>query len=142
MTAVDVGLSCVLARDVMSAPALTVAPAATLWDAWRLMMTTGLRHLVVAESGHVVGVLDDRAVFAQWPMGPLALRRNRVMDVMARRTRCVSGDAELRDVALVMVEDAVDAVPVIDDDGAVLGIVTATDITRAAAIDGMWRLTV
>lgn len=142
MTTVDFGLSCVLARDVMSAPALTIAPNATLWEAWRLMMTTGLRHLVVAESGQVVGVLDDRAVFAQWPMGPLALRRNRVIDVMARRTRCVSAGVELRDVAAVMVEDDVDAVPVIDDDGAVLGIVTATDITRAAASDGMWRLTI
>ena len=142
MTTVDVGLSCVQACEAMSAPALTIAPSATLWDAWRLMMTTGLRHLVVAEVGHVVGVLDDRAVFAQWPMGPLALRRNRVIDVMAPRTRCVSGDAALRDVALVMVEDSVDAVPVVDDDGAVLGIVTATDITRAAAVDGMWRLTV
>ena len=142
MTTVDVGLSCVLAQDVMSAPALTIPPSATLWEAWRLMMRTGLRHLVVADTGHVVGVLDDRSVFAQWPMGPLALRRNRVIDVMVRRTRCVSGDAQLRDVARVMVEDAVDAVPVIDDDGLVLGIVTATDITRAAATDGVWRLTV
>jgi len=75
-------------------------------------------------------------------MGPLALRRNRVLDVMARRTRCVSSDAQLRDVARVMVEDAADAVPVIDADGLVLGIVTATDITRAAASDGVWRLTV
>jgi len=105
-------------------------------------MASGLRHLVVCEAGHVVGVLDDRAVFAQWPMGPLALRRNRVGDVMAPRTRCVFLDVEVREVATVMVEDAVDAVPVIDDDGTVLGIVTATDIIRAGAIGGMWRLTV
>lgn len=142
MTTMHVGLTCVLARDVMTSPALTIPPSATLWDAWRLMMATGLRHLVVAETGRVVGVLDDRAVFAQWPMGPLALRRNRVGDVMAPRTRCVSGVAELRDVAIVMIEDAVDAVPVVEDDGTVLGIVTSTDITRAAAADGLWRLSV
>ena len=142
MTTMDVGLSCQLARDVMSSPALTISPSATLWDAWRLMMTTGLRHLVVAENDHVVGVLDDRAVFAQWPMGPLALRRNRVGEVMRGRTRCVAAGAQLRDVAIVMVEDSVDAVPVVDDEGAVLGIVTSSDITRAAAIDGMWRLSV
>jgi acetoin utilization protein AcuB len=142
MTTVDVGLTTVLAREVMSAPALTIAPSATLWEAWRLMTASGLRHLVVAEAGHVVGVVDDRAVFAQWPMGPLALRRNRVDEVMAPRTRCVGPDVELRDVAAVMVADAVDAVPVIDDGGAVVGIVTSADITRAAAADGMWRLTV
>jgi CBS domain-containing protein len=75
-------------------------------------------------------------------MGPLALRRNHVGDVMRPRTRCVDADVDLRYVATVMVEDDVDAVPVIDDFGAVVGIVTASDITRAAAIDGMWRLTV
>ena len=142
MTTLDVGLTSVLACEAMSAPALTIPPSASLWEAWRLMMATGLRHLVVTDDERVIGVLDDRAVFAEWPMGPLALRRNRVGDVMARRTRCVGCNTELRDVAIVMIEDGVDAVPVIDDDGAVLGIVTATDITRAAATGGMWRLTV
>lgn len=137
---IAVGMSPLLARDVMSAPALTVRPSATLWEAWRLMMSSGLRHLVICEEGSVVGVIDDRAVFAQWPMGPLALRRNHVGEVMRPRTRCVDPNVDLRYVAVVMVEDDVDAVPVIDDFGAVLGIVTASDITRAAAIDGMWRL--
>ena len=142
MTGIAVGMSPLLARDVMSSPALTVPPSATLWEAWRLMMGTGLRHLVVCEEDVVVGVIDDRAVFAQWPMGPLALRRNHVGDVMRPRTRCVDGDVDLRYVAAVMIEDDVDAVPVIDELGTVAGIVTASDITRAAAIDGMWRLSV
>ena len=142
MTTLDVGLTAVTARDVMSAPAVTIPPSATLWDAWRLMMASGLRHLVVTEAGRVVGVLDDRAVFAQWPMGPLALRRNRVGDLMARRTRCVFEGTEVRDVAIVMVEDGVDAVPVVGDNGTVLGIVTARDITCETANAGMWRLTV
>jgi CBS domain-containing protein len=128
------------ARDIMSSPALTVPPAATLWEAWRLMMGSGLRHLVVCYDDHVAGMLDDRAVFAQWPMGPLALRRTHVGDVMRPRTRCVLADADVRTIAALMVDDAVDAVPVVDDDGEVVGIVTSSDITVAVAAHGVWRL--
>jgi signal-transduction protein with cAMP-binding, CBS, and nucleotidyltransferase domain len=77
MTTMDVALRCVLARDAMSSPVVTIAPSATLWEAWRLMMASGLRHLVVSDEQQVVGVLEDRAVFAHWPMGPLALRTAR-----------------------------------------------------------------
>jgi CBS domain-containing protein len=128
------------ARDVLSAPALTVAPYATLWQAWQLMMASGLRHLVVCSDGRVVGVIDDRAVFAQWPMGPLALRRTHVRDVMRAQTTCVLADTDLQTVATIMVADAIDAAPVVDPDGEVLGIVTSGDLTAAIAAHGLWRL--
>jgi CBS domain-containing protein len=126
-----------LARDVMTAPALTVSPSATLWEAWRLMLQTGVRHLVVCDGDQCAGVVDDRAVFAQWPMGPLALRRDRVGDVMRPRSICVLDDVELRTVAAVMVADGVDAVAVVEPDGAVIGIVTAGDVAVAVAEYGV-----
>jgi CBS domain-containing protein len=125
------------AVDIMTTPALTVAPSASLWEAWRLMMQAGVRHLVVCDGDQCAGVIDDRAVFAQWPMGPLALRRDRVGDVMRPRSICVLPDVELRTVAAVMIADGVDAVAVVEPDGSVIGIVTASDLAVAVAEYGV-----
>lgn len=138
-TTTGVDITTLTAGDVMSAPVMTITPTASLWEAWRLMMGSGLRHLVVAYEDDVMGVIDDRAVFAQWPMGPLALRRTHVGDVMRPRTSCVLAGVDARIVAEVMIADATDAVPVVDEFGQVIGIVTASDLTCAVATHGLCR---
>jgi CBS-domain-containing membrane protein len=125
------------ARDVMSAPVVTATPATSPWAAWSSMVTFGIRHLVVTVDDRCVGLLDDREVFAQWPMGPLALRRTRVGTMMRDRVAAVLPDTDLRAIARVMTEDRVDAVPVVDDRGALLGLVTAGDIVAAVAAHGV-----
>jgi CBS domain-containing protein len=127
----------VVAADVMSAPTVSIAPAASAAAAWSLMMQTGLRHLVVATDDGCVGVVDDRTVFAEWPMGPLALRRHTVRDQVRPRTVCVRPDTDLRIVARAMVDDSVDAVPVVTESGRLVGIVTGSDIARAVACYGI-----
>lgn len=103
------------------------------------MVEHGIRHLVVVSDGRCLGVLDDREVFAQWPMGPLALRRQRITEMIRRRTTCVLPGTELRDVARIMNEDRIDAVPVVDDAGRVVGVVTAGDVAAAVARWGLHR---
>ena len=138
-TITTVGVRALTARDLMSSPAVIVSPGTTIWDAWQRMTSFGLRHLVVCLEDHVVGVIDDRAVFAQWPMGPLALRRTRVADLMRRRVSCLLPDVDARQVANVMILDAVDAVPLVDEDGCVLGVVTGSDLVVAVATHGLSR---
>ena len=128
----------VTARMIMSSPVLTVSPDASPWSARTLMIEHGVRHLVVVAGGHCVGVLDDREVFAQWPVGPLALRRQRIAGMIRPRTSCVLADADVRQVALVMVQDRVDAVPVVDEAGDVIGVVTGEDVARAVARWGLY----
>ena len=125
------------AGDIMSSPAIVVSPDATLWDASRLMMTSGVRHLVICFHGRVVGVIDDRAVFAHWPQGPVAARRTRLIDVIRSRASSVLERVEVQRVAEIMTIDATDAVPVVDDGGAVLGIVTTSDVVAAVARQGL-----
>jgi CBS domain-containing protein len=127
----------VVAGAVMSAPTVSVRPSTTVWAAWSLMLQSGLRHLVVATADGCVGVIDDRSVFAEWPMGPLALRRRTVSELVRPRTTCVLPDTDLRLVAQVMVDEAVDSVPVVAPDGRLVGIVTGSDIARAVAASGI-----
>lgn len=137
MTVVASPVHAIVAADAMSAPTVTIAPATSVWTAWSTMMRTGLRHLVVAVGETCFGVIDDRAVFAEWPMGPLALRRRTVRELVRPCTTCVQPDTELQVVARVMVEDAIDAVPVVTANGRLVGIVTGSDVARAVAVNGV-----
>ena len=118
--------------DVMSSPVLTVEVDETLWDAWQLLFVSGLRHLVVLDrSGDTLGVLSDRNILAEVPATSEHLGRRHVRDVLAM-VPLVSvhpTDSPL-DAARVMAGHAVEAVPVLDSDGRLLGIITESDVVR------------
>ena len=124
--------STVLVRDIMSQPVLTVEVDETLWDAWQLLFVSGLRHLVVIDKlGQCVGVLSDRNILAEVPATSEHLSRKRVSDVLARvPVSTIRPDADPRTAAATMSHSTAEAVPVIEADGRLVGIVTETDLVR------------
>ena len=116
----------------MSQPVLTVETDETLWDAWQLLFVSGLRHLVVIDRfGQTVGVLSDRNILAEVPATAEHLSGKRVSDVLARVPVVVIGPhADPREAAAVMARATSEAVPVIDEDGRLVGIVTESDLVR------------
>lgn len=118
--------------EVMSTPVLTVEVEASLWDAWQLLFVSGLRHLVVLGiDGSALGVISDRNVLADVPSTPEHLQARTVRDVMSRlpRLRVLPGDHPTVAAAL-MAEHGVEAVPVLDEAGRLLGIVSESDLVR------------
>lgn len=124
------------AADVMSRPVLTIEVSETLWDAWQLLFVSGLRHLVVIDTdGSCLGVLSDRNILAEVPATPEHLQTRTVGDVLARVPMLqVPPTATPTQVAGLMVETAAEAVPVVDDEGRLLGIVTEADLVRWIAL--------
>lgn len=122
----------VLVRDIMSQPVLTVETDETLWDAWQLLFVSGLRHLVVIDKyGQTVGVLSDRNILAEVPATAEHLSSKRVSDVLARvPVVMIEPDADPRAAAAVMSRATSEAVPVVDQDGRLVGIVTESDLVR------------
>lgn len=120
------------AADVMSQPVLTVEVHESLWDAWQLLFVSGLRHLVVRDTdGSCVGVLSDRSILAEVPATAEHLQTRRVGDVLARvPVLQVPRETHPRQIAALMVEHAAEAVPVIDAEGRLVGIVTESDLVR------------
>lgn len=118
--------------DLMSRPVLTVEVGESLWDAWQLLFVSGLRHLVVVDDdGTSLGVLSDRNILAEVPATADHLSGRRVGDVLAM-VPLVSvhlADSPLA-AARVMSSNAVEAVPVLDSDGRLAGIVTESDIVH------------
>lgn len=122
----------VLVRDIMSQPVLTVETDETLWDAWQLLFVSGLRHLVVIDKlGQCVGVLSDRSILAEVPATAEHLSSRLVSDVLARvPVVTVHPDASPQAAAGVMTQATTEAVPVLEPDGRLVGIVTESDLVR------------
>lgn len=118
--------------DLMSSPVLTVEVDESLWDAWQLLFVSGLRHLVVLErNGSCLGVLSDRNILAEVPATSEHLGGRRVRDVLAM-VPLVSAhphDTPL-EVARLMADHTVEAVPVLDEVGRLVGVITESDIVR------------
>lgn len=138
MTVVATRTRPVLVRDVMSAPTVTVAPTTSVESAWLVLLQSGHRHLVVAAGDQCYGVIDDRTLFAEWTSGPLAMRHRKVRDLLPPCTTCVLSDSEIQMVARAMARGGTDAVPVVDREGRLVGIVTGSDVVRAVAASGVW----
>ncbi len=99
----------------------------SLWGAWERLRGADNRHLVVVDSHlHPVGVLEDRDIALRWPPGPFDAHRIPLQRLLRGRSRPrVHIEDDLATVARTMVAAQADAVPVVDDDGRVVGLVTA-----------------
>jgi CBS domain-containing protein len=122
----------VTVSDLMSSPVLTVEVEESLWDAWQLLFVSGLRHLVVLDrDGACLGVLSDRNILAEVPATAEHLGRRHVRDVLAMVPLVAvhPGDGPIT-AARIMADHTVEAVPVLDLDRRLVGIVTESDIVR------------
>ena len=118
--------------DIMSRPALTVEVGDSLWDAWQLLFVSGLRHLVVIDaSGACIGILSDRNILAEIPTTREHLGSKPVRDVMTRVPVVFAqpGD-DLRLTAHMMTDNHAEALPVVDANDRLVGIITETDMVR------------
>src|SRR4051794_178125 len=106
-----------------------------MWAAWDRLRTTGSRHAaVVDDHQRPVGVLDERTLALVWPSGPMAAHRTPVHSLLrgGPRPRVLGGD-EVAAVARIMVGADVDAVPVVDRNGRLYGLVTLWHVAELAA---------
>ena len=114
------------AADVMTRSPATVHQSASMWTAWDRMHETRTQHLVVVDDRQrPVGVLDDRTIALEWPPGPLGAHRTPVYTLLRGRVRPrVRGADDVGAVARTMLGARTDAVPVVDREGRLFGLIT------------------
>ena len=127
------GAAPLTAAHVMSAPVVAVSVEDDLWTAWTALYQGGFRHLVVLDGARCVGVVDDRRIVQEWPLGLFRSNRLTVGDVIRRRVRCVLADTTVPQVARIMLREQTDAVPVVNQRGEIVGLVTASDLLSVLA---------
>lgn len=128
-----------LVREIMTAQVSTIDHDAKLLDAVLVLRSSGFRHLPVVKEGRLAGLLSDRDVQRAAPslFGEVTQEEyNRIFEttpvsrVMARETVTVTPDTPISEAVALMREHKYGALPVVDADGQLAGIVTTIDCLR------------
>jgi CBS domain-containing protein len=118
--------------DMMTTALVTRTEGDTIDLAELDMNLAGIRHLpIVDEHGNLVGILSNRDLLRH--LGKRSLRRIRLGDVMTREVHSVDENTPAHVAAHRMIEHKIGALPVIGEDGQLVGLVTETDFLAVAA---------
>ena len=132
----DIGVNAARRRvvAVMSSPVRCVPASTSLGSALESMVRSGLRHLaVVDDAGEFLGILSDRTVAAAWAVDPSCLARTRAGSVLDAGPATVGAGAHVLEAARAMRAAGTDAVAVLNESGAIVGIVTGSDMIAQLA---------
>ena len=115
----------------MSRILTTIQPDDDLYRAYKVMCHADIRHLpVVDRQGTLCGILSDRDILRRGNLNLTAdaLGKIRVGEAMTAGVHlCRPGD-RLGDIADTMLHHVIDALPVIDQEDNLIGIITSSDL--------------
>jgi len=121
-------------RDIMTPHPLGVDAGQTLAETARIMRDSGIGVVLVVNGETLVGVVTDRDLVVRGlaagagpdsPVGPLC----------SPRLVSVTADADLAEAELLVRENAVRRLPVVEDGGQVVGVMSLSDL----ALAGDWE---
>lgn len=128
------------AVDLMTEDPVTIPIGATVADAVQVLQALKVRHVPVVNDDHeVVGMVSDRDLRAisiprtidhEW-LGEfrIALETD-IARVMSSDVVAVQEEAAASEVIELMLENKIGAVPVLDAEGALVGIISYMDVLR------------
>jgi len=141
-------------RDFMTSNPITVKPSHPIFLAASLMSEHGISRVVVVDKENKpVGIItladvttisallkpakvleEGKPIFMKGFIAlPKSIHLLTAEDVMTAHPVLINKDADLADAAKLIVRHAVSGLPVIDNSGKLVGIVTKSDLTRAVA---------
>src|SRR3972149_292225 len=125
-------------RDIMTTQVHTLQLGDSLRTAASLFEREHFHHVVVLERGRVFGVISDRDIlkaispFAGNPIlerpQDLATLKKRIHQIMTRKPVTVGPAPTVAPAAELMLSQRVSCLPVVEEDGRLLGIVTVRDL--------------
>ncbi|MGB4870060.1 MAG: CBS domain-containing protein [Candidatus Promineifilaceae bacterium] len=129
-----------LVKDWMTTAVISVTPTEPMLAAHKLMREKNIRRLPVVANNKVVGILtrsdmrqaqpSSATTLNVWEMNYL-LARLEVQDVMSKKVITLHPDDTIRTAATLMHQNRFGALPVVDDQDHLVGIITESDIFRS-----------
>lgn len=116
----------ILALQIMSFPVVTLTPDDTIADAWDLLRKTRFRHiLIVNKEGMLVGILSDRTL-----LHALHMQGVKIKEIMTTKVISATPDTPIHRIAQLLFIEHIGAMPITDEAGRPVGIITRSDILR------------
>jgi CBS domain-containing protein len=132
-------------RDIMTKSPVHVAPNASVFAALNLLNDLDVRHLPVVVNGELRGIISDRDLRSlSAPELERAAQAESQFDLNKKLKQCVADlmnptvffvgpESLLTEAIDIMLDQKIGAIPVVDSDNTLVGIVSYVDILREAA---------
>ena len=125
--------------NYMTPDVITILPTASVEDALHIMREKQIQHLPILDfDGTLLGMVSDRDLLLVSPSPTaavtihemlFALSNLKVSEIMPAETLTVTPDAPLEDAARIMIDNKIDALPVLEEKQLV-GVIPEEDIFR------------
>lgn len=135
----------ITARDMMTEDPATLTQGATVRAALEKLQSLDIRHLpIVNEDEELVGMVSDRdlrALTLPRFIGAELIDEVRVAleapvtSIMTSDVLCVEEEADAAEVIDLMLDHKIGAVPVVDADGVIVGIISYIDVLRTLSLE-------
>jgi len=138
-----------LVQDWMSSKIITVEHDASIMKASKLMKQNGIQHLPVLKDKRLIGIISDRDLKEAQPSDATALDiyelyylldELKVKKVMSRNLFTITGEESVEKASAIMLKHNISALPVVNSEGELQGIITKGDVFRAfVSISGIYQ---
>ena len=115
-------------KDVMIREVLTIEASATLLDAAQRMRDANIGLLPVMEDGALRGVITDRDLVVRAMSRDARASEMKVSECLSEPPRYAEPDWDLDDAMVESARQHVGRLPVVDDAGAIVGVVTLSSL--------------
>ena len=129
-----------LIKSWMTKEVITLTPERTMMKASKLMKDNGIKRLPVVDTeGKLVGIVSDRDIKEASPSKATTLDTHelyyllseiKVKDIMTTNPEVVSPEDTVEKAAAIMQEKRIGGMPVVDDKGGLVGIITDSDVFK------------
>ncbi len=117
----------------MSKTAITVELNASAKECARAMANKGVGCAVITQGGSAIGIVTERDLVSKVMAESIEAKKVLVRDIMSTPLITIGPDAPLTGAAEMMTRYRVRRLVVVDDEGALVGVITTGDIARSLA---------
>ncbi|MGB9712146.1 MAG: CBS and ACT domain-containing protein [Dissulfurimicrobium sp.] len=138
-----------LVKDWMVSNPITIDENASIMKATQLMKEHNIRRIPVIRQNRLVGIVSDRDIKEAAPSKATSLDVHelyyllseiKLKDIMTKEPITLKEDDSVEKAAVIMLENKISGLPVVNDQGAVTGIITQTDVFKVMiSITGIYR---
>lgn len=112
------------ARDIMTSPVTTINEEALATEASKIFKKFGFRHIpVINEQKIIAGMISDRET-------TLSLENQKCKEIMVKKIVVCEEKASIHEMAIMMLNFKINALPIINHKREMIGIVTISDILK------------
>jgi len=117
-------------RDLMTRGPRTIDTAGSAVEAARMMRDEDVGLIPIVESDHLVGTVTDRDIAVRLVAEGKSPEKTRVADIASRELVTIDPDQDVDEALRLMAKHQVRRLPVVEEDGKLVGIVAQADIAK------------